>query len=59
MKVRIAACSPCFNQNRETYSEIDASLGSYKPDISLYDDFEFSYSARLDLNEHMCLADLE
>jgi len=59
MKVRIAACSPCFNQNRETYSVIDSSLGSSKPDISLYDDFEPSYSARPDLNEDMYLPSLD
>jgi len=59
MKVRIVACFPCFNQNRETYSEIDASLGSPKLDISLYDDFEPSYSTRPDLNERMCLPNLE
>jgi len=59
MKARIAACSPCFNQNRETYSELDSSLGSPKADISLYDDFEPSYSARPDLNEDMYLPNLE
>jgi len=55
----IVACSLCFNQNRETYGEIDSSLESPKPDISLYDDFEPSYSARPDLNENMCLPNLE
>jgi len=59
MKMRIAACSPSFNQNRETYSEIDSSLGPPKPDISLYNDCEPSYSARPDLNENMCLPNLE
>ena len=59
MKVRIAICSPCFNQNRETYSELDSSLGSPESDVSLYDDFEPSYSARPDLNEHMYLPNLE
>jgi len=59
MKVRIAACSPCFNQNRKTHSEIDSSLGSPKMDISLYDDFEPSYLARPDLNEDMYLPSLD
>ena len=59
MKVRIATYSQCFNQNRETYSELDYSLGSPKPNIGLYDDFEHSYSATPDLNEHMCLSNLE
>jgi len=59
MKARIAACSQSFNQNRETYSEIDSSLGSRKPNIRLYDDFKPSYSVRPDLNEHMCLPNLE
>jgi len=48
-----------FIQNRKTFSEIDSSLGSPKPDIRHYDDFEPSYSARLDSNEHMCLPNLE
>ena len=55
MKSRIAACSQCFNQNSETYSEIDSSLGSSKPDISLFDEFEPAYSARPYLNEAMNL----
>jgi len=59
MKARIAACSPCCTQNRGTYSEINASLGSPKLDISLYDDFEPSYSARPELNENMPLPNLE
>jgi len=58
-KVRIAACAPLFNQNRETYSEIDASLGFPKSNISFYDDFKPSYSARPDLNESMPLPNLE
>jgi len=59
LKKRITEYSQCFSQNRETYSEIDASLGSPKLNISLYDDFEPSYSARPDLNEHMCLPNPE
>ena len=58
-KVKIAACSQCFNQNRETYSEIDGSLGSPKPNISLYDDFEPSCSAMPDFNEDMHLPSLD
>ena len=48
-----------FNQNRETYSELDSSLGSPKHDISLDDDFESSYSTRPDLNEDMYLPSLD
>jgi len=59
VKARIVACSQCFNQNRETYSEIDSTLGSPKPDISLYDDFEPSYSARPDLAEDIYLPSLD
>jgi len=60
MKVRIAKYSQSFNQIRETSIEIDSSLGSPKLDISLYDDFEPSYSAaRPDLNENMSLPSLE
>jgi len=54
MEARIAACSQCFNQ-----SELDSSLVSPKPDISLYDDFEPSYSARPDLTEDMYLPSLD
>jgi len=59
MKLRIAEYSQSFNQIRETSSEIDSSFGSPKPDISLYEDFEPSYSARPDLNENMSLPSLE
>lgn len=58
MKLRIAEYSQCFNQIRETSSEIDSSLGFPKPDISLYEDSEPSYSARLDSNESMLLPSL-
>ena len=59
MKLRIAEYSQCFDQNMETSSEIDSSLGSPKPDISLYEDFAPSYSARPDLKESMPLPNLE
>jgi len=59
MNARNATCSQCFNQNRETYSDFDSSLGSPKHDINLYDDFEPSYSARPDLNEDMYLPSLD
>jgi len=59
MKERIVPCSQCFNQNRETYSEFDSALGSSKPKISLYDDFEPSYSTRPDMNKDMYLHSLE
>jgi len=53
MKARIAAYSQSFNQNRETCSEINSSLGSPKSETSLYNDFEPSYFARPNLNEHV------
>jgi len=59
MKARIAACFPCFNQNKETYSELYSSLGSPKPDVSPYDNFEPFRSARPDLNENMPLPNPE
>ena len=59
MKLRIAEYSQCFNQNRETSSEIDSSLGFPKPDIDLCDVSEPSYSTRPDLNENMYLPSLE
>jgi len=59
MKKRIAEYSRCFNQNRETYSELDSTLGYPNPDISLYDDFELSYSARPDLNEDTYMPNLD
>jgi len=59
MKVRIAEYSHCFDKNRETSSEIDSSLGSSKLDISLYDDFELSYSGSPNLNEKMCSPNLD
>jgi len=59
MKLRIAEYSQSFNQIRETSSEIDSSFGSPKLDISLYEDFQPSYSARPDLNENMSLPSLE
>jgi len=59
MKVRIVACSQCFNQNKETYSELDSSLGSPESAVSLDDDFEPSYSARPGLNEDEYLPSLD
>jgi len=59
MKKRLTDYYQCFNQNRETYSEINASLGSPTLDISLYDDFEPSYSYKSNSNEHMPLPNLE
>ena len=47
------------NQNRETHSELDYSLGSSKPNITLYDDFKPSYYAMPDLNEGMHLSSLD
>ena len=59
IKVRIAEYSQCFNQIRGTSSEIDSSLGSPKPKISLYEDFKPSNSVRPDLNENMSLPSSE
>jgi len=53
LKVRIAEYSQYFSQSRENYSEPDSSLGSPKPGVSLYDDFETSYFARPPLNEEI------
>jgi len=46
MKVRIAEYSQCFNQSRANCNESNSSLGSLKPEVSLYDDFEPSYLTR-------------
>jgi len=59
MKVRIAEYSQCFNQSRENSNEPDSSLGSSKPEVSLYDDFESSYLTRLDMNNDMPLPSVE
>ena len=53
IKVRIAEYSQCFHQSRENCNESDSSLGSSKPVVALYDDFEPSYLARSNLNEEM------
>ena len=59
MKVRIAEYSQCFNQSRENCNEPDSSLGSPKPEVSLYDDFEPLYSSRPNLNNDMPLPSVE
>jgi len=59
MKVRIAEYSQWFNQSRENCNEFDSSLGSPKLGVSLYDDFEPSYSARPSSNEEMPLPSLD
>jgi len=59
MKVRIAEYSQYFSQSRENYSGPDSSLGSPKPRVSLYDDFETAYPARPNLNEEMPLLSLD
>ena len=58
MKARITEHSQCFNQSRENCNESDSCLGSPKSGVSLFDDFEPSYSARPDLNENMLLPSL-
>ena len=48
-----------FNHSREDTNliELDSSLGSPKSKVSIYDDFESSYLARLNLNMScICLA---
>ena len=59
MKERIAKYSQCFNQSRENYSEPDSSLGSHKPEVSLYDDFEQSYQSIPHLHADLSLPSLE
>jgi len=59
MKKRITKYSQCLTQGRENYNELDSSLGSSKLGVSLYDDFELSYSARPNLNEEMPLPYLD
>ena len=59
MKARITEHSQCFNQSRENCHESDSCLRYHKSGVSLFDDFEPSYSARPDLNENMCLPSLE
>jgi len=51
MKKRIPEYSHCFSQSRKRCDELDSSLGSPKPVVSLYDDFEPSYQSRPSLND--------
>ena len=51
--------SHSFNQSRENCNESDSSLGSPKRGVSLYDDFEPSYSARPNLYEETPLPSLD
>ena len=59
IKVRIAEYSKCFNQRRANCNELDSSLGSPKPEVSLYDDFEPSYLSHPNLNNDMPLPSVE
>jgi len=59
MNKRIPKYSYCFNQNREQCNESDSSLGSPKPAVSLYDDFEPSYQSRPNLHDDLSLPSLE
>ena len=59
MNKRIPKYSYCFNQNREQCNESDSSLGSPKPAVSLYDDFEPSYQSRPNLHDVLPLPSLE
>ena len=47
MKKRIAEYSQCVSHSREDYNlhETNSHLGSLKPEVSIYDDFEPSYLA--------------
>jgi len=58
-KIRIVEYSQCLNQNGENYSKSDSSLGSPKPEVSFFDDFDPSYLARPNLNDDMPLPSLE
>ena len=59
MQVRITEYSHCFNQNREQYNESDSSLGSPKPEVSLFNDFEPSCLPRPSLHDAQPLPSLE
>ena len=59
MKVRIAEYSQCFNQSGGNSNERDSSLGSPKPKVSFYDDFEPSYLARPNFNDDIPLPSLD
>lgn len=59
MKKRITEHSHCFNQSMERCDESDSSLGSPKPAVSLFDDFEPSYRSRPHLHDDLSLPSLE
>jgi len=61
MKEKIVEYSQCFNRSRKDTNlhKSGYSLGSPKPEVSLYDDFEPSYLARPNLNDDMPLPSLE
>jgi len=61
IKERIAKYSHCFHHSRgdNNLHESDSSLGSPKPEISLYDDFEPFYLGRPDLHDVMSFPSLE
>ena len=61
MKLSIAKYFNCFNHSRKDINlhATDSSLGSPKPEVSLYDDFESSYLTRLDMNNDMPLPSVE
>ena len=46
MKERIAEYSQCYTQSRENCGDLDSSLGFPNPNVSFYDDFDPSYSAK-------------
>ena len=59
MKERITEQFCWFNRSTENCTEPNSSLGSPKPEVSLYDDFESSYLARPDLHNDMPLPIVE
>ena len=60
MKKRIAEYFLYFSYSSEDINlqEPDSSLGSSKPEVSLYDDFEPPYLARPNLDNNMPLPSL-
>jgi len=47
------------NHSLEDYNETDSSLGSPKPKINFYDDFEPNYLSKSNLHDNMPLPDLK
>jgi len=58
MKQRIAEYFNCFNHSSNLH-ENDSSLGTPKPEVNLYDDFEPSYQSMSNLQDVEPLPSLE